>query len=57
MRSTYKSQSLAKWSNSRGKRCKFKKLCNGGCPKHRFVPVENDPNLHNYLCPSYRYFF
>ena len=39
------------------KRCEFKKLCNGGCPKHRFIPVENDPNLHNYLCPSYRYFF
>jgi predicted regulator of arylsulfatase activity len=39
------------------KRCEFKKLFNGGCPKHRFIPIENELNLHNYLCPSYRYFF
>ena len=25
--------------------------------KHRFVSLENEPNPHNYLCASYRYFF
>ena len=38
-------------------RCEFRKLCYGGCPKHRFVSLENEPNPHNYLCASYRYFF
>ncbi|MDU5696905.1 MAG: radical SAM protein [Haemophilus parainfluenzae] len=37
--------------------CEFRKLCYGGCPKHRFVSLENEPNPHNYLCASYRYFF
>ncbi len=37
--------------------CEFRKLCYGGCPKHRFVSLENEPNPHNYLCVSYRYFF
>ena len=39
------------------RRCEFRKLCYGGCPKHRFVSLENEPNPHNYLCASYRYFF
>ena len=37
--------------------CEFRKFCYGGCPKHRFVSLENEPNPHNYLCASYRYFF
>ena len=37
--------------------CEFRKLRYGGCPKHRFVSLENEPNPHNYLCASYRYFF
>ena len=39
------------------RRCEFRKLCYGGCPKHRFISLENEPNPHNYLCASYRYFF
>ena len=29
--------------------CEFRKLCYGGCPKHRFVSLENEPNPHNYF--------
>ncbi|QPB43008.1 anaerobic sulfatase maturase [Rodentibacter haemolyticus] len=39
------------------RQCEFKPLCYGGCPKHRFVPLENETEKHNYLCQSYRYFF
>ena len=39
------------------RRCEFRKLCYGGCTKHRFISLENEPNPHNYLCASYRYFF
>ena len=37
--------------------CEFRKFCYGGCPKHRFISLENELNPHNYLCASYRYFF
>ncbi|MGV6988528.1 anaerobic sulfatase maturase [Testudinibacter sp. P80/BLE/0925] len=39
------------------RQCEFLPLCQGGCPKHRIVAVEQEPNLHNYLCASYRYFY
>ncbi|WP_032093868.1 anaerobic sulfatase maturase [Necropsobacter rosorum] len=37
--------------------CEVRRLCQGGCPKHRFVAVPNESAKHNYLCASYRYFF
>ncbi|MGC9363653.1 MAG: anaerobic sulfatase-maturation protein [Fidelibacterota bacterium] len=39
------------------RRCDVRFLCNGGCPKNRFVKTtEGDPGL-NYLCAGYQYFF
>lgn len=38
-------------------RCEVRRLCHGGCPKHRFIPVAGETFKHNYLCASYRYFF
>jgi len=37
--------------------CDVRFLCNGECPKHRFVrSAEGEENL-NYLCPAYKSFF
>jgi uncharacterized protein len=37
--------------------CSVRFVCNGDCPKHRFVTSpEGDPNL-SYLCPAYKTFF
>ena len=31
--------------------CEFRKLCYGGCPKHRFVSLENEPNpMYIIMC-------
>lgn len=39
------------------RRCDVRFLCNGGCPKNRFVRTpEGEPGL-NYLCQGYQYFF
>lgn len=33
--------------------CRYKTLCNGGCPEHRILKQSNDYNL-NYLCEGYK---
>jgi uncharacterized protein len=37
--------------------CSVRFVCNGECPKHRFVPASNGEERLNYLCPGYQYFF
>ena len=39
------------------RRCEVLAMCNGGCPKDRFVSTpDNEPGL-NYLCPAFKRFF
>lgn len=38
-------------------KCSVKSLCNGGCPKNRFLKTpDGEPGL-NYLCSAYKQFF
>lgn len=37
--------------------CEVLSMCNGECPKNRFVPGEHEGEKLNYLCPGYRLFF
>jgi uncharacterized protein len=37
--------------------CKVRHLCNGGCPKDRFVLSRDGEPGHNYLCPGLELFF
>lgn len=39
------------------KQCPYLNLCNGGCPKHRFVTEFGQQEPQNYLCQGYKYFF
>ena len=38
-------------------RCEVRALCNGGCPKDRFVPSRDDEPGQNYLCAGLELFF
>jgi len=37
--------------------CPVEAICRGGCPKHRFVVVPQEPFSINYLCEGYLRFF
>lgn len=37
--------------------CDYLFLCNGGCPKHRFIHDQQGKPNHNYFCYAYRKFF
>lgn len=39
------------------KKCEVRFLCNGGCPKDRFVKSKDGESGHNYLCPGLELFF
>jgi uncharacterized protein len=38
-------------------RCEVRFLCNGGCPKDRFVPSRDGEPGHNYMCAGLERFF
>ncbi|OTA26951.1 anaerobic sulfatase maturase [Alloscardovia macacae] len=37
--------------------CPFRRMCNGGCPKDRFVRSRDGELGQNYLCPGYTKFY
>ncbi len=37
--------------------CSVRFVCNGECPKHRFVKTPDGQENLNYLCPGYKLFF
>lgn len=39
------------------KMCRFLMLCQGGCPKNRFITTSDRETEHNYLCKGYYKFF
>ena len=39
------------------RQCEVRPLCNGGCPKDRFVLSRDDEPGHNYLCAGFELFF
>lgn len=39
------------------RRCEFRSLCHGGCPKHRFAISSSGKPDQNYFCPGYKAFF
>lgn len=43
--------------SSKCKECKWLELCYGGCPKHRFVKLENSGERISYFCEAYQAIF
>lgn len=39
------------------RKCPFLRMCNGGCPKDRFVTSKDGQPGQNYLCPGYTKFY
>ncbi len=39
------------------RRCEYRPVCHGGCPKHRFGVSPTGHPGHNYLCAGYKHFF
>ncbi len=39
------------------RKCQFRFICNGGCPKHRFMKTPDGEESLNYLCPGFKLFF
>ena len=39
------------------RKCKFRNICRGGCPKNRVVQTEVPEKRLNYLCEGYQHFF
>ena len=37
--------------------CEVRAMCNGGCPKNRFMSTPDGEPVLNYLCAGYRRFF
>jgi uncharacterized protein len=37
--------------------CEVLTMCNGECPKNRFIDIAGEQDKGNYLCPGYKLFF
>ena len=37
--------------------CKWSFICNGGCPKHRFIKLQDDDRRISYFCEAYKDIF
>lgn len=39
------------------RRCEVLDMCNGGCPRNRFIRIPDEEYRMNYLCPGYKSLF